>query len=77
MSYDTISKILSAVEREMPEAVLRTDPRVKGWCGVGARRLASMDSVGEGPRERVLIGRQVAYPKGAPLEWIAGRLRAA
>ena len=74
----SVQKILAELRADMEEpAILRSHPKMKAWTGVGSRRLANLDSEGKGPRERVLIGKQVAYPRDALLEWIASRLKAA
>jgi len=38
--------------------------------------MANLDCLGQGPKERMLRGREVVYPREALLEWIAGRLQA-
>lgn len=75
--HDTIGKILAELEYQMPPMVLRTHPNFKTWTGVGGRRMANLDVENLGPRERVLLGRQIAYPRDALLAWIAARLQAA
>jgi hypothetical protein len=74
---ETVDKILEGVAGQMQPMVLRTDPNFKRWTGVGGRRMANLDCLGLGPKEKVLLGRQVAYPRDALLAWIANRLRAA
>lgn len=74
---EAVRRILGELEAQMDPMVLRTHPKFKVWTGVGGRRMANLDCLGLGPRERVLVGKQVAYPKAALLEWIAARLQAA
>lgn len=73
---DTVATILAEIEAAAPPAVLRTHPKFKEWTGVGGRRMANLDVVDQGPDERVMLGRQVAYPRKSLLRWIARRLAA-
>lgn len=36
-------------------------------------RLANLDSLGEGPREKVRVGRKVCYPVTSLIEWLEER----
>ncbi len=37
------------------------------------RTLANKDSLGEGPRDRIVVGRKVAYTVEALIEWLEKR----
>jgi hypothetical protein len=69
--------ILKQLEHVMPPLIARTHPQFKTWTGVGGRRMANLDSLGQGPKERMLLGREIVYPREALLAWIAGRLKEA
>ena len=64
-------KFLMEMEKEMPLLISRNHPKFREWTGVGGRRMANLDCVGQGPRERVLLGREIAYPRQAllNLDW--------
>ncbi|CAM2057951.1 conserved hypothetical protein [Desulfovibrionales bacterium] len=70
-----LPKILNQLEQMMPPLVARSHPKFKEWTGVGGRRMANLDCLGLGPQERMLLGREVVYPRGALLIWISGRLK--
>lgn len=36
-------------------------------------RIANLDSMGQGPRNRIRIGRKIAYPVADLVEWLAER----
>ena len=48
---------------------------VKNFTGglLSEKYLANLDSRGAGPKGRVRIGRKVAYPVNAFIEWLEGR----
>lgn len=68
-------EILDQLERELPSYITRSHPRPKEWTGVSGRRMANLDCLGQGPKERMLLGREIIYPRQALLDWIAGRLQ--
>lgn len=40
---------------------------------ISPKTLANLDSLGLGPRERIKLGRRVAYPTTVLLEWLEAR----
>ena len=42
---------------------------------ISAKRLANLDSRGEGPKQRMRIGRKIAYRTEDLLEWLAARTK--
>jgi predicted DNA-binding transcriptional regulator AlpA len=64
---------LSELLNELPPFVTRTFPRFQELTGYSARTLANFDSKGEGPSERILMGRTVAYPRQALVAWLEAR----
>ena len=41
---------------------------------VHGRTIANMDALGTGPKERIRIGRKVAYPVDSIIEWLQSRV---
>ncbi len=66
---------LSILLKELPPFVLRTHPRFKELTGYAGRTLANLDSLGQGPTQRVMIGNTVGYPREALVEWLESRSR--
>jgi len=52
--------------------VARNQEQLDRFSGgiLNARSLANADSLGIGPKERIKIGRKVAYPVDALIEWL-------
>jgi hypothetical protein len=69
--------ILNQIEQVMPPLIACTHSKFKEWTGIGGRRMANLDCLGQGPKERMLLGREIVYPRETLLEWIAGRLKEA
>jgi hypothetical protein len=69
-----MDEVLKALEAELPPVIYRTNPRFKELVGISSRTMANADSRGEGPAERVRLGRVVGYPRKALLAWLAARL---
>jgi hypothetical protein len=63
---DLLSKLPAIISRD----------HVEHYLGgvISAKRLANLDSLGEGP-PRFLVGRKVAYRTEDLLEWLASRSR--
>ena len=40
---------------------------------ISEKYLANLDSAGQGPKERIKIGRRVVYPVASLIEWLEGR----
>jgi hypothetical protein len=66
---------LSELLDELPPFVARTHPRFKELTGLSPRTVANCDSKHEGPSERILLGRVVAYPKRSLVSWLEARSR--
>lgn len=51
--------------------------QVKKFTGgiINPRTLANLDSKGEGPRDRVRVGRKIAYPVDKFIQWLEGRAK--
>ena len=60
----------------IPPVLWRTDPLFKTLTGISRRSMANMDSLGQGPSERIVMGKsRVGYPKAALVEWLSKRMR--
>jgi len=58
---------------EMPPFVARNHPRFKEWTGYSGRTMANLDYMGEGPKEKIQLGRTIAYPRESLVEWLEER----
>ncbi len=61
------------LEKALPPIVFRN---WRGWRDVlpiAPRTVANEDSLGTGPREKIMVGRVVGYPKGALIDWLRER----
>jgi len=67
-------RIVKDLERELPLLVFRNELG-RLIPGLNPRTLANFDAIGLGPKERVLVGRKVAYPRQSFLEWLRGRIQ--
>ena len=63
---------LSALSKKLPPIISRD--RIEKHLGgvISAKRLANLDSLGEGP-PRIRIGRKIAYQTDLLLEWLTNR----
>ena len=66
--------VLRALEAELPPVIYRTHPKFKELVGISPRTMANADCRGEGPAERVRLGRVVGYPRESLLAWLRTRL---
>ena len=66
---------LSALLKELPPFVSRKYPRFKELTGYSPRSLANMDSLGQGPEKRIMLGNVVAYERKSLIEWLEARSR--
>lgn len=67
--------IFDELAHALPPILYRTNPRFRELTGLHPRTMANLDSLGQGPAERVLLGKTVGYPREALLAWLAARLR--
>jgi hypothetical protein len=57
----------------LPPIVFRNHPRFRELIGMSPRSIANMDCLGQGPNERILVGRVCGYPRAAFIEWLRDR----
>lgn len=65
---------LENLKSELPPILYRNHPRFKELVGLSPRTLANLDALGQGPPERVCLGRLVGYPRAALLGWLAAKM---
>lgn len=66
---------LSSLGREMPPFVSRRHPRFKEWTGYSGNTLANFDSLGIGPKKKIMMGNTVAYERESLIQWLESRSR--
>jgi len=65
--------VLRKLGADLPPIVFRNNPRLRELIGLSPRSLANLDCLGQGPPERILIGRLVGYPRDALIAWLRQR----
>jgi hypothetical protein len=73
MDKDKKSVDFSELEKILPPIVFRN---WRGWRDVlpiAPRTVANEDSFGTGPREKIMVGRVVGYPRAALVAWLRER----
>ncbi|MCK9228811.1 MAG: hypothetical protein M0P30_13640 [Syntrophorhabdaceae bacterium] len=66
---------LTELEEALPPIVFRN---WRGWRDVlpmAPRTVANEDSLGTGPRKKIMVGRVVGYPWAALIEWLRERTK--
>jgi len=66
---------LSSLLAELPPFVCRNHTRFRELTGYSPRSIANCDALGQGPAERIMIGRVVAYPRAELVAWLEKRSR--
>ncbi|BDQ38433.1 hypothetical protein SYK_27930 [Pseudodesulfovibrio nedwellii] len=70
----SIQQVILQLEKEFPPLISRSlGSKATGYT-VAERTFANLDSKGEGPAERLRIGRRVCYPRSAFISWVLERL---
>ncbi len=67
-------QILAEIEKELPPVVFRNWHRWREVLPMAPRTVANDSSRGEGPTEKVYLGRNCGYPKQAFLEYLRKRI---
>lgn len=68
-------QVLAAIAAELPPIVFRNWHKWRDVLPMAPRTVANDDSIGEGPTEKVYMGRNAGYPRGAFLEYLRKRIR--
>lgn len=77
MNEETRAKreqVLAAITDELPPVVFRNWHRWKDVLPMSPRTVANEDSRGEGPKEKVFVGRNAGYPRAAFVEYLRKRI---
>jgi len=65
----------SGLEKVLPPIVFRNWPSWRDFIPIAPRTCANEDSLGRGPKEKIMCGRVVGYPRAAFIEWLRERSR--
>ena len=72
----SFDQIIRNIEQEAPPILTRHTIEVLTGGAVKAKTLANLDCLGGGISERVTVGRKVAYPRAAFVEWLRKKMEA-
>jgi hypothetical protein len=61
------------LEKALPPIVFRNWPRWRDFLPMAPRTLANEDSLKRGPKQKIMVGRVVGYPRAALIEWLRER----
>ncbi len=67
-------QFLAAIAAELPPIVFRNWHKWRDVLPMVPRTVANDDSRGEGPKEKVFLGRNAGYPKAAFIEYLRQRI---
>lgn len=71
----SIDSLLAEIEKVLPPIVFRN---WRGWrdvLPVAPRTCANEDSLGRGPKRKIMIGRVIGYPRDALIDWLRQRAK--
>ena len=68
-----LNQILAELEKELPPIVFRNWPKWRDYLPVAPRTVANEDSLGTGPKEKIMVGRVCGYPRTAFIAWLRER----
>jgi hypothetical protein len=63
----------SEFEKALPPFISRKWPQWSDYVPITPRTMANLDSLGQGPAEKLMIGNTAAYPRHALIEWLKER----
>ncbi len=67
-------QVLAAIESELPPVVFRNWYKWRDVLPMAPRTVANDDSKGDGPKEKVFVGRNAGYPRSAFVEYLRKRI---
>jgi hypothetical protein len=67
-------QVLAAIAAELPPIVFRNWRKWRDVLPMSPRTVANEDSLGEGPTEKVFVGRNAGYPRAAFVEYLRKRI---
>ncbi|MBU1275401.1 MAG: hypothetical protein KJ720_08495 [Proteobacteria bacterium] len=68
------NELMDELASSLPPVLYRTNPRFRELTGLSPRTMANLDSLGQGPAQRVRLGKIVGYSRESLLSWLAKRL---
>jgi hypothetical protein len=71
-----IAEIRSNLESALENSpyILRQSKQRRLLDGLGPGVLSNLDSAGKGPAEKIMVGRKIAYPREAYINWLVSRI---
>jgi hypothetical protein len=66
---------LAAIEKVLPPVVFRNWYRWRDVLPMAPRTVANDDSLGRGPKEKIMCGRVCGYPRSAFLDYLRAKSR--
>jgi len=70
-----VKTFLTAIEEVLPPVVFRNWPKWRDVLPMAPRTVANDDSLGRGPKEKVMCGRVCGYPRSAFLDYLRAKSR--
>ena len=67
-------QVLATIAAELPPVVFRNWHKWRDVLPMAPRTVANDDSIGEGPKEKVFVGRNAGYPRTAFIEYLRKRI---
>lgn len=65
----------SEIEKMLPPIVFRNWAKWRDVLPIAPRTVANEDCLGTGPKEKIMVGRVVGYPREALINWLRERSR--
>jgi hypothetical protein len=72
-----IETLLADIERVLPPIIFRNWPKWKDVLPMSPRSVANDDCIGQGPAERVYMGRNAGYPRASFMAYLRKKSRLA
>lgn len=73
MEKSSMKQAFENMKEKWGPFIARTEIRKATGGAISEKRIANLDSAGEGPAGRFRIGKKVCYPTDALIEWLEGR----
>lgn len=73
MEKETNAVDFSELEKVLPPIVFRNWQKWRDVLPIAPRTCANEDSKGTGPKEKIMCGRVVGYPRAALIAWLRAR----
>ncbi len=71
----TIETLLIEIEKALPPIVFRNWHGWRDILPIAPRTCANEDSLGRGPKKKIMVGHVVGYPRAAMIEWLRERMK--